>query len=171
MFYCSAKDNAIIGLIGFDGNIDFLKAVFQFRDKFVQRISARGEDFFIRKEEGNPTRIDSSVLFFDKQQKAEAEKFFKTKMPNFLHFIFNTQTRRQWSKEWTHWWKSAKISLETSHDFPCLIITTSIYSQVELSDMIKSVAGELSLEMYENKELEDIKLIMSNHTFDISLNT
>lgn len=170
MFYCSAKDNAVTGLIGFDGKMDFLKAVFQFRDKFVQKAASRGEDFFIHKEEGTPTRIDSSTLFFDKQQKTEAEKFFKSKMPNFFHFIFNTQTRKKWSKEWALWCKSAKISLETSHDFPCLVITTSIYSQTELSDMIKSIANELSIEMYENKELEDTRLVMSNHTFDIPKN-
>jgi hypothetical protein len=164
MFYCSKKDSSVIGLIGFCDDV-----IFKFRDSLAQDICNSNKEFFIHKEEGNPTPVDSEFLFFEKRQRIAAENFFKKKRPGFLHVIFYTKTYRKWRDYYEALCKAAKVKLETSHDFPCLVIKTICYSPDELSTMIRSAAKGLSLEIYENKELEDVQILMSNGTFDASL--
>lgn len=165
MFWCwkdRDKEKAR-GLMGFNS----YQKLFKFRDKFILDFSKK-ESLFVIKQEGNPTSVDSVFRLFRKENKEEVQKIFNKKTPNLFSSIFKTTYYRSWEEERNSIIKLAKGELETSHDFPCLIISTTICSPEKLRVKIKEIANELSIELHENKELENIdNVIMSNHTFDV----
>ena len=146
-------------LIGFPfSEIDL---IFQFRDSLSDKI-CESSDLFLHKSEGRPTTADSYLVFFPKQDEKTVLKFFMKKAPG----IFSWRKRASYLAERTRVNGLAQIRMETSHDFPCIIVDTSIHSEDKLSEMIDGVSEQLGVEMPKNNKLGPIRnIVTSNRTF------
>ncbi|MEW6608951.1 MAG: hypothetical protein AB1414_16145 [bacterium] len=161
MFWCWSDIKLTKGLIGFE-NSDI---IFDFRDELSDNFSIT-KGLIVKKQENKPTKCDSIFKFFLDKSKKEVEKFYNKKIPNPIEVMFKTKNCRCWKEEWNKIIGLVKVEIETSHDFPCLIITTFLHTPDELSMEIKKVAKKLEIELYENSGLENINdVIMSNRTF------
>lgn len=158
MFWCWKIDEITRGMVGFRSNDE--KYIFDFRDRLSVNISHNKGLIIHKIETGHPTPLDSVSRLFDKKVEEKIQPFFKKKVPDFSFFavIFRTKNYIRWQKEWDSVKKLAKVEIETTHDFPGLIIDSTIHSSEELSLEIKEVSKESGLELYENKKLENINI-------------
>jgi len=160
MFCCWEKNEITESIVGFtpvDG-----KYIFDFRDRLFTKI-CNNKELIILKRGGQPTKIDSVFMLVDKKNEEILRSFFNKKIPGSFAAIFKTKNYRSWQKEWASIMRLVRVKVETSHDFPGLMINSTIHSPEELSSKIKKVSIELGLELYENKELESIN-IFTNRT-------
>ncbi|PYV37209.1 MAG: hypothetical protein DMG09_15290 [Acidobacteria bacterium] len=161
MFYCWEKERGTIALIGLVTH--FLKdwkskTILGFKNRLASKI-ATNHGLVLLTMEKETTNIDAPVMLFapGDNENERVKNFFNGKVP--LLKI---------KKESEFVGNLAKVDCMTGHDFGNnIIVSTAILSAKELSELIKEVANELSIALYENKELKDVdKVIRSNRTFE-----
>jgi len=161
MFWCWRSNGVTKGMIGFTNRNG--RFIFDFRNKLVSNISSK-KGFIIQSIEGQPTKLDSIFWLFDENDEEIVTLFFNKKKPNFLATIFKTKYYRDWQTEFNAIMKLPKVVIETSHDFCGVMVYSAIYSTEEMVEEINNVARELRLELFANRNLENIN-IYSNRTF------
>ncbi|MDH4222326.1 MAG: hypothetical protein OEV55_02175 [candidate division Zixibacteria bacterium] len=160
MFFCWSKNKTTKCLIGFT-SIDG-KRIFDVRDR-LSKCLYNNKNLVMLKIEGEPTKRDSILRLVDKKDEKIVHSLLKKKTPGIFATVFKTKNYRDWQKEQHSIMQLVKVSIETSHDFSGLIIDSNIHSPEGLSIEIKKVFYELSLELYENAELEKVN-IFENRT-------
>lgn len=161
MFYCWRKNEKTEGMIGF--RAADAKHIFDCRDRLWAHFS-KDKKLVILKDEGHPTKVDSVFRLFDEKDKKAVHNFLNKTVPNLFASIFKTKNWRIWHEEWGAVRELIKLEVETSHDFPGVLIRSTIHSPDEFSSEIKEVATELGLELYEAEELENVS-IFANRIF------
>jgi hypothetical protein len=154
----SRGTDALIGL-----PFSEIDLIFQIRDSLSNKI-CESNDMFLHKAEGKPTPADSDLLFFPKQHEKTVQDFFTKKAPG----ILSLRKKASYLVERLRIIRLAQIRIETSHDFPCIIIGTSIHSENKLSEIIDSVSKQLDIELPKNNKLGPIRnIVMSNRSFSL----
>jgi len=140
--------------------IDF---IFIFRDSLSDKI-CESTDLYLHTSEGRPTSADSQLAFFPTEHEGTVRGFFEKKPPS----IFSFRKKASYLAERVKINRLVQIGIETSHDFPCIIIETSIHSEDILSEIIDGVSKQLDIEMPKNNKLGPIRnIVMSNKTFPL----
>lgn len=165
MFWCWENEDVTRAIIGFTR--EDIRSIFVFRDKLTAKILEDNEEIFLRKTEGNPTPADSWFKFYSKRDKNRIEELFDMANPGFFAFLFRIQRYKDWIDTQNLISKLAKVIMETSHDFPCIDIYSNIHSSDKLKQLIKKTAEEISMNFFENPELQQIKNLLTNRSFDI----
>ena len=169
MFYTWGEGNITLGLVGFSRSERI--TIFQFRDQLVHLIS-RTKNLLVHKQEGEPTKHDSAVRLFERSDYDRWMELYRKKVPTFLDSLLKTTYYKEWSKEWGAIAQSAKVTVETSHDHPCILVDSSVHPSNELAATIREGAEFLSLKIYANPALRPMgQVIMSNRTYDIDMKT
>jgi hypothetical protein len=58
--------------------------------------------------------------------------------------------------------------IETSHDFPCVVIHSRLHSEVTLSKLIQEIAKDLGIEIVRNPQLGPIaEVVTSNRSYNL----
>jgi len=160
--------------IGADAIICFLssndKFIFSFRDKLIEKIS-KATNFYLLKNEGEPTRADSWFLFFNSEDDIIfRDEFYSKYSIGFWDYIFKTKKYKEFIKEEKKIEQLVQAQIITSHDHTCVEIHSSIHSEDSLSELIKAIARELNIDMPKNNDLPSMRdIICSNSTFDIKI--
>jgi len=167
MYFIEEGQGIIRAMVGFISDNNIIKNIQTFRDKLIEKLSSYG-NFYIRKIEGVPTPIDSWTRFLSKDDKAALKRFLCLKSPGLFASLFKTRSYISWKSEKEELSKIEKISLETSHDYPCILIDSRIHSPEQLTTIIEEAGKEMGLILYKNQDLPNIRdVVTSNKKYDI----
>ncbi len=159
-----SKEN-IIALIGFAYSRRNPNIILDFRDK-VSNEFISDSSLVCQKTEGEPTPLDSKISFFNKSDELAVQEFFSKKRPGFIASLLKTKKYKEYCDQFRMISDLVKVDIETSHDYPCLIVSSSIHSEPDLLSRIYKVAESLSLDVAKGSELEKIEdIVMSNRNF------
>ena len=173
MYQTYTKDIGADALICFPFSNDAIgwvhsKFIFPFRDKLTEKIS-NATNLYLLKYEGEPTRADSRLLFFNSEDDVIfRDEFYSKYSTGFWDYIFKTKKYKAFKREEQKIEQLVQIQFITSHDHPCIEVYSSIYSEDSLSRLIETIAKELNIDMPKNSKLPSITdIICSNRTFHI----
>ena len=144
------------------------KFILPFRDKLTEKIS-NATNLYLLKHEGEPTKADSWLLFFNSEDDIIFRNEFYSKYSiGFWADIFKTKKYKEFKKEEQKIEQLVQTEILTSHDHPCIEVHSSIHSEDSLSTLIETTARELNIDMPKNSKLPSMTdIICSNRTFDI----
>jgi hypothetical protein len=103
--------------------------------------------------------------FLTIQTKKSLKKFLGRKI-NFFQRLFKTKTYKMWETDFKTLEKMIKCEIETSHDFPCIVLKNVIFTVQEIQNLIEKIAKEMTINVFLNKNLASAEeVIKSNETF------
>ncbi len=112
--------------------------------------------------------MDSYIWLFDKADEDRVSRFNERKHPGLLANLFRKNEVRLWEEEHRAIMALQKVSLETTHDHPCIELYSSFHSKEELSELISATAARQKVTMDEVFMLPDMaSVIMSNSRFPL----
>lgn len=157
-----------VGLLCFANDND--SNVFVIRDAIVSEMRREKPFFVERVYEGEPTKFDSLTRLYLEEDSATVSCFLSKKKPNLLASIIGTKYYLNWKRERAVIEALVKVELESSHDFPCLVIYSYFHTPERLADIVTKVSRELSVplpDITEEKRLNIDRLLSSNSTVDV----
>jgi hypothetical protein len=89
--------------------------------------------------------IDVSVRFFDAQDEDAVERFYSKPWRGFFSWLFRTRYYREHSAEEQRAEKLVRLEVSTSHDYPCVVMSSSIHDEEAIAEMIENIAKALDL--------------------------
>ena len=99
-----------------------------FRDKLTEALLRDG-DIKVNRVQGYPLPPDSTFRFYSEKHAKLVEEFFQKKRPSFLSRLMNSAKWASFQKEKRAVGKMIDVEIETSHDFPCVIVHSRIHSE------------------------------------------
>ncbi len=154
----------VVAVIGFSP--DYFEKIFIFRDELCLFFQKSGS-LCVHKIEGSPTESDSHIKFFSKDDYDRYKQFLLMKRPNFWHSLFNKQRFIEYKKHQKDFDELIKCEIETSHDFPCLIVQSRVYTEKELVGWFSDLSDKLRVPTQLSKTEKNIEdIILSNATFE-----
>jgi len=166
MFWCWENENITRAIIGFTRKD--ISLIFIFRDKLAAKISEDNKRLFLRKTEGRPTPADSLFCFYTNEDKKQLEELLNKPAPRSLFWYpFRKHLYKDWIDSQNLILELAEVTMETSHDFPCIDIYSSVHSSDKLYQSIRKTSEEISMNFFENPELQQIKNLLTNRSFDV----
>ena len=88
----------------------------------------------------------------EKEEDKEAlDQFFREKPPGLVASILKTRQFKAWRNRLSSIQKTAKFTVETSHDHQCIDIHSMIHEPSELLEIVKRVADVMHVQIYEDK--------------------
>lgn len=145
--------------------------VFPFRDELFNNISSSiggADKYYVGRQQGAPTTRDSYIWLFAKADEDRVSRFNERKHPGLLANLFRKNEVRLWEEEHTAIMALQKVSIETSHDHPCIELYSAFHSKEKLSELISAAALQQNVAMDEVLTLPDMaSVIMSNALFPL----
>ena len=162
VYTTESRSEAVVGF-----PTDQIPSIFPFRDRLAKLI-LREPDLGMHKIEGIPLALDSLCRFFPKQEEPVVKKLDAMKYPGIFACLFKTNRWFAYKSQEKEVERVTRVEMETSHDFPCLIIYSSIHSEEALSDLVQNVSREMGLSISRNKKLGPIDdIVTSNRRFKL----
>ncbi len=163
IYWSTYEENKADFLIGF--TIKDERIVRDFRDGLVSHLCA-GTQYFVDKQEGCPTRWDSTYRIFDTKNLNEVNLLRRKKVPGFWDSLLKNKSYKDWQEEYNKIIHLSAVELETSHDFPCLIVNNKVFNLEHMKNLLQQVGKELNIELSYNGSVENFNsIIMSNDKF------
>jgi hypothetical protein len=143
------------------------ESIFPFRDKLTDAILKVG-GIQVYKVQGSPLPPDSLFRFYSESHTEAVEEFLPKKHPSFFSRLMNSAEWSSFQKEEKSVGEMIDIEVETSHDFPCIVVHSRIHSNESMSITIEQVAKDLRLGILKNKALGPIKdVVTSNQRIEL----
>gem|GEM_PF-6442460 len=140
-------------------------SVFAVRDVLAEKVSAT-DLLYVYRDQGHPTPLDSWFGFFTKKDEQAARKFLTREAPGLLARLVRSRKWKDYGSERERIMSLVRFELTTSHDHPCIEVSSSIHSIEELSELIEATAAELSIDMRRNPRLPPISgVLFTNRSF------
>jgi hypothetical protein len=166
MYQVHISGNDSEALICFPSNQDEL--IFPFRDKLADGI-INTHEMRVHKEHGYILPPDSLFRFYRREHQIYVEQFLQRKRPGFFYRLIHTADWLSYRKEKKKYHDAIDVEIETSHDFPCIVMRSRIHAEEALCGLIEEVAEALGMQIPRNKELGSIKeVVTSNRHFRLS---
>ena len=130
-------------------------------------IITRNSDYYVHKQTDPDVKSDSSFMVFKNEE--SARKIIDLEPPGCLACILQTKSWKNYTEELKQARKSGLFEMETSHDYPCIVIRNSIYASDDIENHIITAARQLNIEIHKNNNLPalDRHFLFSNKTFDL----
>lgn len=142
-------------------------SIFLFRDKLTEALLKVG-NIQVHKVQGHPLPPDSHFLFFSENHAAPVKEFLQKKYPGFVSRLLNTAEWVSFQDKKRLAGKMIDIEIATSHDFPCIVVTSHIHTEKTISDLIQETAEGLGINLARNMRLGFIKdVVTSNESFSL----
>ncbi len=136
------------------------------RDKLAE-IIIKSKNLNLHKVLDSHYDIDSHFKFYLKEDEKTVKDFHQKEWPGIVSWVFKTKKYLTYKAEEEKIKKLIRIEAETSHDFPCIIINSSILTEEEIFQFIEQAANKLNLKVPKNSNLGPIKdIVTSNHSFN-----
>jgi hypothetical protein len=165
MYQVYPSDPGVDALVCFP--IAQCESIFPFRDKLTDAILKAG-GIRVYKLQGSPLPPDSIFRFYSESHAKSVEKFLPKKHPSFFSRLMNTAEWSSFQKEEKSVAEMIDVEIETSHDFPCIVVHSRIHSNESMSITIEQVAKDLGLDILRNKALGPIKdVVTSNQKIEL----
>jgi hypothetical protein len=143
------------------------ESIFPFRDKLTDAILKVG-GIQVYKVQGSPLPPDSISRFYSENRATSVEEFLAKKHPSFFSRLMNSTEWSSFQKEEKSVGEMIDVDVETSHDFPCILVHSRIHSNEFMSMLIEQVAKDLRLDIMRNKALGPIKdVVTSNQRIEL----
>lgn len=165
MYQIYPKDNGVDAIVCFP--FAQLGAIFPFRDKLaVALLKIAG--IRVNKAQGYPLAADSTFRFYSENHSRSVEEFLQRKEPGLFSRIMRNAEWASFQKEKRSVGEMINIEIETSHDFPCIVICSCIHSEESMSALLQEVANDLRMSLSRNVHLGSIRdIVMSNQSFEL----
>ena len=142
------------------------ESIFLFRDKLTEALLKIG-NIQVHRAQGYPLPPDSTFRFYSENHAISVEKFLQKKRQSFFSRLMNSAEWVSFQKEERLVGKMIDTEIETSHDFPCVIIHSHIHSEKTISELIQKIAKDLKMDMPRNTQLGLIEeVVTSNWSFN-----
>ncbi|MBI5353433.1 MAG: hypothetical protein HZB50_12405 [Chloroflexi bacterium] len=165
MYQVYPYDNGVDVLVCFP--FAQLELSFPFRDKLTKSILQIG-NMEVHRTEGYPLPLDSTFRFYSKKHAIPVEKFLRMNPPGLFSRLINSPEWVSFQDEERLVSKMIDIEIETSHDFPGIVVNSRIHSEITISDVIQETAKGLEINLPRNKRLGFIKdVVTSNGSFGL----
>ena len=139
--------------------------IFPFRDKLTETILEKG-NLQVHKAQGYPFPPDSTFHFYSEDHAISVKEFLQKKRPSFFSHLLNSDKWATFKREEELVDEMIDAKIETSHDFPCIVIRSHIHSEESLSELMQEVARDLKMNMPRNTHLGLIEeVVTSNRSF------
>jgi len=143
--------------------------IFPFRDKLAEALLMI-DAMRVNRVQGYPLPPDSILRFFSDNHAKDVETFFQKRRPGFFSRLVNSAAWLSFQKEENLVNQMIDAEIETSHDFPCIVVHSRIHSEESMSMLIEKVATEMKLDMSRNKQLGPIRnVVTSNEKFELNI--
>ena len=163
MYQVYPSPNGADALICFPVSQD--KFIFPFRDKLTETILEKG-NLQVHKAHGYPLPPDSTFQFYSEDHAISVEEFLQKKQPSLFSRLLDSDRWATFKREEELVDEMIEAEIETSHDFPCVVVRSRIHSEESLSELIQEVAKDLEMNMPRNTQLGLIKdVVTSNRSF------
>jgi hypothetical protein len=165
MYQIYSSDHGTDAIICFPSSQ--LEAIFPFRDKLAEEL-LKIDSIRVNQTQGSPLPPDSAFRFYREAHALSVEEFLQKRYPSFLSRIMN-------NAEWVSFQKEEKlvsemidVEIETSHDFPCVVVHSRIHSEESMSALLQTVARDLKMTLPRNIDLGPIRnIVISNERFEL----
>jgi len=136
-----------------------------FRDALCEEFEET-TGFTSRTDLVGPYDVDARVKFFHAEDADAVNGFHSKPWPGFFSWLFRTQHYRDHEAEQRSVKRLIKINVATSHDFPCVVITSSIHTGESVARLIEKVAHDLQLSIVRSKlPYPMVTILTSNRSF------
>ena len=165
MYQVYPKDNGVDAIVCFP--FAQSEAIFPFRDRLTEAL-LKMNGIKVNKTQSYPLPPDSTFRFYSEHHAKSVEEFLQRKYPGFFSRLMHTAEWVSFQKEERLVGEMIKIEIETSHDFPCIVIHSCIHSEESMSALLQEVAKDLEMTLPRNIELGSIRdIVMSNQRFEL----
>jgi hypothetical protein len=135
------------------------------RDEFEKITGFKYRIDIIRTNVVDP--IDVCVKFFDGKDADTVNAFYSKPWPGCFSWLFRTRYYREHKEEEIKVKPLIKIEISTSHDYPCVVVDKSVFTEDAIAQIIEKVAHDLNLKIVRSKfPLPMAPILMSNSSFD-----
>jgi len=116
--------------------------------------------------EGPYDDVDVHVKFFDAEDADVVNGFYSKPWPGFFAWLFRTRDYRDYKAEHHSVERLIKIDVSTSHDWPCVAVTSSIHTRESIAQLIEKVAHDLDTSIVRSKlPYPMVAILTSNRSF------
>ena len=143
------------------------ESIFPFRDSLT-RVILEATDLCVHKGHGYPLPPDSLFRLYSRNHDVHVKEFLRTRYPGFFARLLRTTEWRSYRKAEEEFAGLIDIEIETSHDFPCIVASSRLHSENDISELIEAVAKGLGMDMPRSTKLPPIKdVVTSNRRFQL----
>jgi hypothetical protein len=165
MYQVYPSDNGTDALVCFP--VAQSESIFLFRDQLAEAL-LKISGIKVNRAQGYPLPPDSIFRFYSERHAKSVEEFLQKKRPGFFSRLLNTAEWATFQKEENSVGEMVDTEIETSHDFPCIVVHSRVHSEKSMSELLEEVAKELKMTLPRNHRLGTIReTVTSNQRFEL----
>jgi len=166
IFQIYKDDEGVSAFIGFPLNQS--EQMFTFRDTLRDEIQEITGFPYRTNIHGPWDVIDVYVRFFDCKDEDAVNSFYSKPEPGCLSWFLRTKQYRDYLAGDAKVRPLIKIKITTSHDYPCIVVESSVLGEEALGHMIQKVSDDLDMKIIQSQYPHSMdEILMSNREFGI----
>lgn len=161
MYECAQGADAFIGF-----PVDQFEQIPAFADALRMEF-ARISGFAYRMDIVGPYNIDVRIRFFDSEGADAVNAFYSKPWPGCFSLLLHTRHYRDYKAEENNVKKLITIEISTSHDYPCVVISSATLTTDSIAQLIEKVAHDLELSIVRSRFPRSlVSILTSNGLYD-----
>lgn len=153
MYRCLAtEDGGVEAIICFSADM-CQRFIDLFIEDLAMRLANRFKLITIEHYRGTPTPADREILLCDREDESAIRDAVGKRHPGVLAWLLGTNKWSEYQKARLLLNQQPKVFLVTSHDHPCIELSSKIGSPTNIGEEIQHVASALQIEMHETPNI------------------